>query len=274
MIEKPADMNAWDPERLLHIHRKIRACVAHQHPNIQLIDSHIPLERSRPLGVFASSFNPPTLAHEALVHRVLTVRRYRVCLLILDLHHADKPPQGALFEDRIVMAEVAFRDKRCGIGICSHGRFVDKLGALRSLTGLEGEVEFIVGKDTLLRILDPSFYVDPESELRDLFNKSTFIVFSRPGKTVASDLGVQNDMVRAARIVSMSLPQEVRHISSTLVRYRAASAADISGLVSSGVLAFIEGTGLYAKDAQYEKRKVLIQRLVEQGPEGRKAGVP
>ncbi|MBI2875927.1 MAG: nicotinate-nicotinamide nucleotide adenylyltransferase [Candidatus Tectomicrobia bacterium] len=229
------------------------------------------------IGIFPGSFNPLTLAHVELIRQA----QERFCLeemiLVLDSRAMDKEIFGASLEDRLVMLRLfarAFPHYR--IALSSHGRFLDKLQALRQRYPFASvSFYFIVGYDTLVRILDPKYYVDREAALRELFQGSYFLVANRADpaspQPPSSPAGHHCEAPRPAqdelaggraeiealldrkenqafrdRIAFLPLSSFYASISSTMVRERVARGEEISGLVPPEIHGFIEETKLYA----------------------------
>ncbi|KAG7694962.1 hypothetical protein KL930_001285 [Ogataea haglerorum] len=152
--------------------------------------------------VLDSSFNPPHKGHLSLVAKSLTHKlgdesaahssmNSRSVLLLLSIKNADKPPQPAKFEDRLKMMYHLAHEitdqlgVSCAIGITNCSLFVDK-----ALT-LEGYFKknytdrlsytFLLGYDTLVRLLSPKYY-EPRSlqdALGSFFNTSDCFVLTR-----------------------------------------------------------------------------------------------
>ena len=110
------------------------------------------------LGVFPSSFNPLTVSHVELIKRALFEFSMDEILLVLDKKTLDKDFFGATLEDRLLMLRIYCRSKmKLSVGLSSHGLFVDKIIALRNIYSKENDIYFIVGFDTLVRILDERY---------------------------------------------------------------------------------------------------------------------
>jgi nicotinamide-nucleotide adenylyltransferase len=185
---------------------------------------------------------------------------FRAALLLLDLQHADKPPEDAALPDRGLMMWRAFSSEaRIALGLCSHGRFVDKAEALRFLLGKDGSWCFLVGMDAMARILDPRFYEDPERDIRALFHQNGFVVFRRGGRWETVRRQMERWRKEGARIREAELPETVRGVSSSQLRRRRARGLPLGPGVSPAVSRFIVRTGLYSTDprrvSRYEKRK-------------------
>lgn len=142
------------------------------------------------LHVLDSSFNPPTTAHLALARSSLAAPSppprpptnsssppsRRLLLLLLSAHNADKPAGPATLLERLeMMHRLSLSlgpqlppDVGVDIGLTKHARFVDKSQALAAAYPPaqlhyhhhhhHQTQTFLVGFDTLVRLLDPKYY--------------------------------------------------------------------------------------------------------------------
>ena len=265
----------WDPRALREIRRSILRCSSEARPNIQVFQLAANPAGAPPeaeWAVLPSSFNPPTEAHAAMLRWGLDYGGFHRGMLLLDIHHADKGFQDAALEDRGLMLRLRFASEpRLTLGVCSHGRFLDKTAALESFLGRERRWSFLVGMDTVARVLDPRFYIEPERELELLFQRAGFVVFPREGVPPETHGGVERWRARGAQVRFVELPQPVRSISSSAIRDRRARGLPLLPDVSPAVAAFIEETGLYLPDTsrttRYGERKRWLADLFERGPE-------
>lgn len=160
---------------------------------------------ARWLLVLDSSFNPPHIGHLSLIenalcfefgtaldetepHKVLNVGVGKRVLLLLSIENADKSSQPASFEERLEMmiqfakyVEVKF-NVCVDVALTTKPKFVDKLAVIKGSyvpvvkCDTNPGVVFLVGFDTLIRILNPKYYL-PNSLLRALsdFFTSSFL---------------------------------------------------------------------------------------------------
>jgi len=133
------------------------------------------------LGVLPASFDPLTKAHVALVSEA---RKWGLdeILLLLDRRNVDKRSFGASLEDRVLLVTSFFKEEDISIGVSSHGLFLEKLRALKRLYPPSTKIYFLVGYDTILRVLDKKYYRDREAALDELFEGSEFLVAGRGDK--------------------------------------------------------------------------------------------
>src|SRR5712692_4149047 len=122
-------------------------------PCIEMIKRALPTG-SR-LGVFASSFNPPTAAHVELMNRASEAFSLDEILALAGNANADKLDYECALEDRLAMLTLTFADHpRTSIGLSSRGFYVDMIDALERVYPRETDLHFIVGFDTFERVLD------------------------------------------------------------------------------------------------------------------------
>ncbi|KAI5954324.1 hypothetical protein KGF54_002099 [Candida jiufengensis] len=144
--------------------------------------------------VLDSSFNPPHLAHYALIEESLKTNHDDIpienesLLLLLSVKNVDKVhPQPESFDKRLemmyYMANHISKNHpiNVSIGVTNHAKFVDK--SLSILNYLESQnitihqgfkLTFLIGFDTLIRIFDPKYYLpDKLSNSLDHFMKMT-----------------------------------------------------------------------------------------------------
>jgi nicotinic acid mononucleotide adenylyltransferase len=203
------------------------------------------------LGVLPASFNPPTSAHEALVTEVGKVVAFDEILLVLDQRAMDKELIDAPLEDRLLMLLVLFGyDPRISLGIATQGLFLDKVEALHQVYPQDTQIYFIVGYDTVVRVLDPIYYKERDEALHALFSQARFLVANR-GDRDERDLmelfGREVNRPFAAQVMPFTLLPAVARISSSEVRTRLAEGRSIKGLVPSALEEFLLKGGFYSR---------------------------
>jgi nicotinic acid mononucleotide adenylyltransferase len=202
------------------------------------------------LGVLPASFNPPTSAHEALVRETGTVVAFDEILLVLDQRAMDKELIDAPLEDRLLMLLVLFGDDpRISLGIANLGLFLDKVEALHEVYPQDTQIYFMVGYDTIMRVLDPIYYKKRDKALHALFSQARFLVANR-GDRDERDLkelfGREENRPFAAQVMPFDLPPAVTRISSSDVRSRLAEGQSIKGLVPPKLEDFLLDRGFYS----------------------------
>lgn len=206
------------------------------------------------LGVFPSSFNPPTKAHRVLIERACRVELVDEILLMLDRRPLDKEIFGASLEERLLMILLCFeKDPTVSIAFTTGGLFIEKLALLLEAYPQDTMIRFIVGHDTLIRVLDAKYYEDRDASLRRLFTDSQFLVATRgsAGVDEIRDLSHQKgNRPFAERIVPFQIPFSIGQVSSTLVRNRIRQGRDIDDLVPPEIAPYLGQKGLYRNPRQ------------------------
>ena len=225
------------------------------------------------LGVFPSSFNPITVAHVELAERAISEFFADEVLLVLDKKVLDKDVFGATLVDRFLMLLLFCLDKpKISVGLASHGLFVDKITALQKVYPLGTQIHFIVGYDTIIRVLDKKYYDDRERALGELFGKCSFLATNR-GEQNVQDINRlferKENRKYARNVKTFMISGFLASISSTQVRDSVEGGRDITKLVPSEIEEFIAETGLYGPamsvgDEQiklYDLRSSVIEYL-------------
>ena len=201
------------------------------------------------LGIFPASFNPPTLAHLALIRKARQRVDLDEILILLDAQAMDKRIIGAGLEDRVVMLKRLFqRDPLVSIGISNRGLFVEKLKPLRTLYPAPIAFTFIVGFDTILRVMDRRYYSDRDKTLERLFRQCEFLVANRDGKEEpffdALFCREENQPYRD-KVSFITLPSRFSCVSSSLIRKNLREGKSVKDWVPSPVLRLIKQRGFY-----------------------------
>ena len=215
-------------------------------PRIELVHpagSSLP-ERGKKLGVFSGSFNPLTLAHTKMIEDTIDEYQLDELLLLLAKANVDKAVFGLPLAARLLtLKEYTKSREKISVGVSSHGRYIDKVTALKTISPPETEFHFIVGYDTLVRIFDPKYYTDFHTELEALFIEARFIVANRAEadiKTIESFMN-QPKICRYVPYVScLLLPDVYAYMSSTEVRDLLKRGEAIEHLVPPSILAMLD----------------------------------
>lgn len=158
--------------------------------------------QTKRICVLDSSFNPPHLGHYALVKESLSYKTHfsalqQAVLLLFSVKNADKVSAvPAAVEHRLammcLMADYVKQTLHVdvSVGITDHARFVDKSSAI--LDYLKGEnllarLTFLVGFDTLLRILNPKYYLPDKilAALSEFMRSTDLFCLTRTDGTVS-----------------------------------------------------------------------------------------
>ena len=201
------------------------------------------------LGVFSASFNPITVAHVKMIEEARARFGLEEILLLLAKANVDKGVFGLSLEERLLMLKAyAMACKDFSVVACSHGRYVDKIEALKAELPPGTQFSFIVGYDTLVRIFDPRYYTDLHTELRALFGQCRFIVANRAAHNLHS---VKEFLVRpicqpyAGYIDLIELSDFYAEVSSTEIRTRILRGENIDHLVPREVQRYLKTTRAY-----------------------------
>jgi len=209
------------------------------------------------LGVFASSFNPPTIAHVELIRRATESFLLDETLTLAGQTNADKLSYECSLEDRVAMMELAFAgDAGTSIGLSSHAFYVDMVDALGHVYPPQTDLHFIVGFDTFERVLDPEdrykkrYYREFSGRLEALeylFARSSFIVAARAGAGLDNVrlLVEREPVVPRDRVLYLDFPPDLGDLSATEVRNRSGAGESIKGLVPAAVEQFISRHATY-----------------------------
>ena len=216
-------------------------------PRIEFIHrAAAPMHCTKKLGIFSGSFNPLTLAHARMAEDTLFEYQLDEMLLLLAKSNVDKGVFGLPLAARLLTVKKYVENRpKFSVGVSSHGRYIDKVTALKTLLPPETEFHFIVGYDTLVRIFDRKYYTDFHAELRELFGTARFIVANRAEadiKTIETFLS-QPQISRYASYVScILLPDAYAYMSSTEVRELLEQGKAIEHLVPPSILEFFSNT--------------------------------
>ncbi len=215
-------------------------------PRIELIhraESAISESRKR-LGIFSGSFNPLTLAHTKMIEDTITEYQLDELLLLLAKANVDKTVFGLPLAARLLTLKRYTKDReKFSVGVSSHGRYIDKVTALKVILPPETEFHFIVGYDTLVRIFDPKYYTDFHTELGELFVDARFIVANRAEadiETIASFMEQPEIHQYAPYVSCLLLPDVYAYMSSTEVRELLKRGEAIEHLVPPSILAMLD----------------------------------
>ena len=196
------------------------------------------------LGIFSGSFNPLTLAHAKMIEDTLAEYQLDELLLLLAKANVDKTVFGLPLAARLLtLNSYAKNRERFSVGVSSHGRYIDKVTALKVILPPETEFHFIVGYDTLVRIFDPKYYTDFHAELTELFIEARFVVANRAEadiKTIESFMDQPEIRQYIPYVSCLLLPDVYAYMSSTEVRELLKRGEAIEHLVPPSILAMLD----------------------------------
>ncbi len=211
-------------------------------------DRHIK-EGDRRLGIFSGSFNPLTVAHIKMIEAAQKKYNLDEILLILARANVDKGMFGLSLADRLLMLKLyAANREDFSVAACSHGRFIEKIEALKPAYPPGTHFSFIVGYDTFIRLFDPKYYIDLHGALEALFDQCRFIVANRQAHDVDAVRQVMEelDYRRYASCVDpIELPDFYAKVSSTDIRVQIQAGNSVNHLVPSEVQEFLKTVQAY-----------------------------
>ena len=177
--------------------------------------------------VFPGSFNPPTVAHLALLKQAWQFARVHGSMHIyaaLSTHITDKERvQRPLLVDRIVLLEKVLRNhvRHTGIMLFNRGLYVEQAAAVRKAFPRVSDLYFLIGFDKIVQIFDPHYYKDRDQALDELFEQAEFLVAPRgeagPAE-LARLLNRPENRRYAGHVHILPLNATYRNISSTNIR--------------------------------------------------------
>ena len=204
------------------------------------------------LGIFPASFNPPTQAHLALIRKAMRLGNLDEMLVLLDAQAMDKGIIGAGLEDRVIMLKRLFqRDPRVSIGISNRGLFVEKLEPLRAVYPSSIVFTFIVGFDTIVRVMDKRYYANRDKTLHRLFSQVEFFVANRDGKDEPFFNKLfcrEENQPYRDKVSFITLPSRFSFVSSSLIRENLQEGKSVQDGLPAPILRFIREKGLYHHD--------------------------
>jgi nicotinamide-nucleotide adenylyltransferase len=228
--------------------------------------------------VFPGSFNPPTVAHLALLKQAWQFARVHGPMHIyaaLSTHITDKERvQRPLLLDRIVLLERVLRNhvRHTGILLFNRGLYVEQASAVHTAFPQVSELYFLIGFDKIVQVFDPHYYKERDQALDKLFEQADFLVAPR-GQAGPEELAIllnrPENRKYTAHVHTLPLNTTYRNISSTNVR-QSLSAHEQE--VPSEVQRFIYETQVYepplerqdgTKIDQYGERMRAIESILK-----------
>ena len=193
------------------------------------------IEQRKKLGIFSGSFNPMTISHVEMIDAAQSRFELDEVLLVLAKTNVDKEVFGLPLAERL-MTLSCYAEKRdnFSIAVSSHGRYIEKVVALKSVFPSGTEFCFIVGYDTFIRIFDCKYYANMYAELDQLFGQCRLIVANRDNhdaKSIRDFLLFSDRQVYADKIDLIRLSDFHARVSSTDIRSRLEHGQSISDLV-------------------------------------------
>ena len=220
------------------------------------------------MAVFAGSFNPLTIAHEAVIEQALGTVQCDEAVVSIAVHTIDKTEQqGASLVDRLVsLTSLARAHQRVSVAVTNLGLYLDQAIAYRKAFPKLGGLTFLVGFDKIVQILDPRYYQDRDRELGQLFRLARFMVAPR-GDNDRSDLDLllssPPNQSFSAMVGWLPLGSDFTRLSSSALRSSAGAIAEQYGLSRHAAPAI--SAGAYSNQTldkwRYGTRQALIEAI-------------
>lgn len=189
------------------------------------------------VGVLASAFNPPTIAHAALAEACREAAGLDQVAFALARRLPHKRFEDVGFDHRMEMlaALTATRAEWASVAT-DGGLFVEMAREVKAVSGDGVQALLLCGRDAAERIVGWDYGVGPpiEAQLREF----AMVVAARGG-----DYRPPADI--AGRVASVALRAECREVSSSAVRAAIAADGAWSELVPDPVAKRIRALGLY-----------------------------
>jgi nicotinamide-nucleotide adenylyltransferase len=237
--------------------------------------------------VFPGSFNPPTLAHLAMLRqaRIWARRRYGghwQVYAALSRQIVDKETVERLtLLDRVVLLEhvLSKQVRRAGILLLNRGLYVEQARGIRAAFPQVRRLSFLVGFDKIVQIFDARYYTERDAALRELFAQADLLVAPRglDGEAQLKELLARSENRPFARHVH-ALPLDARYRDMSSTSARQGMRLDE---VPAEVFDFIRRTRPYAPPERlddgterdvYAERTRAFQALLANGSAGTSGG--
>ena len=204
------------------------------------------------VGLVPGSFDPPTIAHEALARGLagmgcgLVLLVWSVCTLPKEAAPGGDPSPPLLDDHPRLECLAVLAGGRPGIGVAlsSHGLIAEQVeAARRRFPGSRLVVG--MGSDKVLQLLDSRWYGDRTAALDHLTGLATVVYAARSGEEEAVEraLAAPGNARWRHAFTRMGLDPEVAAVSSRDIRRRLRAGEDVSALVPPEVLTFLGRSG-------------------------------
>ncbi|TMC20131.1 MAG: hypothetical protein E6J34_13605 [Chloroflexi bacterium] len=177
--------------------------------------------------VFAGSFNPPTIAHLAMLKQAYHYAHERAPMHVyaaISKHTIDKEVvERPLLLDRIMLLKTLLHRRlhHAGIMLFNRGLYVEQAEAIHRSFPAVKHILFLMGFDKIVQVFDPRYYEDRDAALTELFRLAQLLVAPRgnAGKRELEELLQQPQNQPFARYVhALPFTNTYRTVSSTSVR--------------------------------------------------------
>jgi nicotinate-nucleotide adenylyltransferase len=177
--------------------------------------------RGSTVGILAGAFNPPTVAHLALIDAARSRVDQVICVLPREFPH--KQYQGATLEGRLQMLDrIASDEHAFDVAVTEGGLFIEIAREARAAFGSRIDVAFLCGRDAAERILTWDY--GRPGAIESMLEQFRLLVADRGGP-------FEPPPHLAHRIEPLETATDVNAISSSEVRRRIESGHPWSELV-------------------------------------------
>ena len=240
----------YDLKRLFALHEAVETLDLAAPPTVHVSypETVPPFRR---VGILCGSFNPLTLAHTELAERARETYQLDCVFFTLAKVTVDKEQVSGLgLEDRLLLLSLYAQRHDCaGVALVNRGLYFEQAQAFRSLLGARVELNFVVGMDKLVQILDPRYYQDRDAALRQLFSLASLVVANRGD---LAQEGFQQLLDRPenrpyrSHVRFCPLPATVADLSATAIREGLAAGKVMDEHVPAETAGFLAETHAYA----------------------------
>lgn len=253
----------YDLERLFHFREILERLNPTDPPKVVLIGIGQEFGPAR-IGILSGSFNPPTLAHIELARRAKQSFKIDHILFTISRVTINKERvEGLSLEDRLLLLSlIAEEEGSASVAAVNRGLYFEHAQAFRSLLGTQSRIYFIVGMDKVIQIFDPGYYQDRDAALKILFTEAQLIAAGRHSwgkEELEKLLDREENRPYQDRVYSLTLPEDVRGLSSSELRTVIAKGDSVEGQLPEVVERFIAKSGAYRPG--YEYRTLLLNCL-------------
>lgn len=178
--------------------------------------------------VFPGSFNPPTVAHLALLqqaHRFVRrqIGHWQIYAALSKYSINKETVERMTLLDRVALLDGVLKERRMRVGILllNKGLYVEQARGIRAAFPQVRRLFFLLGFDKIVQILDPCYYDERDAALYELFRLAHVLVAPRgvDGESALVELLAQPaNRPFAQAIRPLPLAERYRAISSSQAR--------------------------------------------------------
>lgn len=262
-------MDASELETLLRYRRELEEVGAESEPSARVVAR--PAAAASPIrstAVFPGAFNPPTLAHVALVNAARDLP-FDAVFFSVGRVTLDKDDSGLLREDRLwLLCRLAAKEPRLGVVVQNRGLYSEISEGMHRLFPELEDLAFIIGMDKVPQLFDPKYYDDIDARLGSLFGNARFLVAPRGADTrTALEAILSKPPARrfADRFAWLPVPERWRGVSASLARAGFGREETAARDLPAEVAAFLHRSGAFGDPARYRERAAALERSSQTG---------